>query len=537
MRKFKQGVVLGSAVLATVLAAGCTGPKSSSGSNSGGASAGRLNMYLYQEPAGVFSPLAAASGPDMQVMSFIDEGLLGVDPDYKMQPVLAQSYDISSDAKTFTFHLRPGVKWSDGQAFTSQDVLFTYDLMANPKSTSATAGNFTAVEGVTDFVAGKADSISGFSAPDASTFVIKTSKPDVGLLGQIGAVNIVPKHVLGSVPVEQVAKDPYFQHPTVTVGPFKFVEYKTSQYVHLTANPDYRTPVKIKDIYLKPMTSDVATAQLGNGGLDIASFSPTDLKTVQGFSNVTTQERLGAGFIRIGLNQTKPYFSDVRVRQAFLYAVDRQKIVDSVLFGKAAVRNSDFAKADTPAGINEYAYDPEKAKSLLKAAGWDFNRTVALEWIPGQRDRDATTTIVQSQLGAVGVKVKLQQLQASDLIGSYKKKSYDMVLFGGGNYAVTPWNVNTIASCALAYPTGGNLTYFCDPKLDQLMAAANSISDETQREAAWQQAALEENAQADLMWMYDPMGLWAVNKKVSGFQAPGSQDAPYWAPATWSISG
>lgn len=533
-------VALAGAGAAAFLLAACTGPTSSTPATSGGGTAGTsgsLNVYLYQEPSGVFGPLAPSNGPDNQVMSMIDEGLLAVDPDYRLQPELASSYQVSPDAKTFTFHLRTGLKWSDGTPFTAQDVLFTYDLLADPKSTSATAGNYTAVQGVSDFIAGKAKTISGFSAPDDHTFVIKAAQPDAGLLGQIGTAYIMPKHVLGKVPVADVASNAFFRHPTVSLGPYKFVDYKPNQYVHVTANPDYRSPVKIKDVYLKPMSSDVATGQLGNGGIDIASFSAADFGTVQGFNNVSIQEAPGAGFVRIALNQTKPYFKDARVRQAFLYAVDRAQIVSKVLSGKATVQNSDFYSKNAPVGLNAYAYDPAKAKSLLKQAGWDFNRTVTLEWIPGTRDRDATTTIVQSQLAAIGVKVKLKQVQAADIQSSYKSKSYDMVLFGGGNYAVTSWNVNVIAGCDQGYPNGGNVDWFCDKRFDQLMNQANSLTDSARSNQLYGEAAVEENRQADLMWLYDPMGLWGVSKHVRGFQAPGSQDSAFWNPAGWSLAG
>lgn len=523
-------ITLAGAGVALMVAAACTGPKSNTTPTSTGATGGTggtgahgsLNIYLYQEPKGAFSPLAPSNGPDNQVMSLIDQSLVASDPNYQLQPQLASSYpEVSADAKTFTFHLRSGLKWSDGTPFTAQDVLFTYQLLSNPASTSATVGNYT---GVT------------FSAPDANTFVMTSDKPNVGLVAQIGVAYILPKHVLGSLPVAQVASNAYFQHPTVTLGPYKFVDYKPNQYVHVTANPDYSTPVKIKDIYLKPMTSDVATGQLGNGGIDIASFSAADLGTVQGFNNVGIQEAPGAGFVRIALNQTKPYFKDVRVRQAFLYAVDRAQLVSKVLAGKAAVQNSDFFSKNAPSNLNQYPYDPNKAKSLLQQAGWDFGRTVTLEWVAGTRDRDASTTIVQSQLGAIGVKVKLKQVQAADIQSSYKAKSYDMVLYGGGNYATDSWNVNVIVGCAQAYPDGGNIDWFCDKKLDDLMAQANSTTDKAKSKQLYDQAAVEENGQADLMWLYDPMGLWGVNKRVQGFQAAGSQDSAFWNPAGWSLS-
>jgi ABC-type transport system substrate-binding protein len=526
--------LLAGLAVAMIALAGCTGPQT--GTTGAGAGKSSINIYLYQEPAGVFSPLAPSSGPDNQVMSLIHEGLLGVDPDYKLQPRLAESYTVSPDATTFTFKLRQGLKWSDGTPFTAKDVLFTYKQLANPKTTSATAGSYTAVEGVADFVAGKTPDISGFSAPDDNTFVIKAAKPNIGLVALIGIVYIMPEHIVGKDAPDAIAKDPFFRNPTVTVGPYKFVEYKTNQFVHVTANPEYRSPAKIKDVYLKPMTSDAATAQLGNGGIDIASYSPTDLSTVAGFSGVATQEKPGAGFVRIALNQSKPYFKDVRVRQAFLYAVDRAQIVQTVLAGKGEVRLSDFAKANEPAGLNEYKLDTAKAKQLLTDAGWDPNLTVNLQWVHGQRDRDATATIVQNQLAAVGVKVNLVNIQAAQINKTYQDKSYDMVLYGGGNYAIDSSSINVIATCAQQFPAGGNINFFCDPKLDDLMTRANATADAAERKSLYDQAALEENAQADLMWLYSPSGLWAVSKKVQGFQAPGSQDSAFWDPASWTTT-
>jgi ABC-type transport system substrate-binding protein len=503
------------ALMITVLA-GCTGPR-----NPSGPGATSLNVYLYQEPAGLFSPLAPSSGPDNQVMAFLHEGLLGVDPNYELQPRLAESYEVSEDAMTFTFTLREGLQWSDGTPFTAKDVLFTYELLADPGTTSATAGNYAAV--------------AGFSAPDDNTFVIKATTPNYGLVSLIGTAAIVPEHILSGIAPEAVAKDPYFRAPKVTIGPYMFVEYKTNQYVHVTANPRYRTPAKIKDVYLKPMTSDSATAQLGNGGIDIASYSPTDLGTVQGFTGVSTQEKPGAGFVRIGLNQSKDFFTDVRVRQAFLYAVDREQIVATVLAGKGEVRLSDFAPDNAPNDLNAYAYDPDKAKRLLTEAGWDFNRTVNLQWVAGQRDRDATATIVQNQLAAVGVKVNLVNVQAAQIAKTFQDKSYDMMLYGGGNYAVDSSTVNNITACSLHYPTGGNINFFCDPTLDDLMTRANATTDEAERKSLYEDAARRENEQADLMWLYSPDGLWGVNDRVKGFQAPGSQDSAFWDPASWSL--
>ncbi|GAA0911922.1 ABC transporter substrate-binding protein [Virgisporangium aurantiacum] len=521
------------AATALLAVAACTGPKAADSGTDTNAS---INVYLYQEPAGLFGPLAPSSGPDNQVMSFINEGLLGVDPDYKLQPRLAESFEVSPDATTFTFKLRKGLKWSDGTPFTSKDVLFTYNALANAKVKAATLGSYSGVQGVKEFNAGTAQTITGFSAPDDNTFVIKAAAANYGLVALIGIAYIMPEHVLGKIAPESLAADAFWRKPTVTIGPYTFDEYKTNQYVHVVANPNYRNPAKIKDVYLKPMKSDAATAQLGNGQIDIATYSPTDLATVSGFKDITTQEKPGGGFVRIALNQTKPYFKDARVRQAFLYATDRKQIVQTVLSGKGEVRLSDFAKANEPSGLNEYAKDVNKAKQLLQEAGWDPNTTIKLQWVQGQRDRDATATIVQSELAAVGVKVELVNVQGAQITKTYQEKSYDMVLYGGGNYAIDSSSIAVIATCAQQYPTGGNINWFCNQQVDELMNQANAETDATKRKSLYDQAAKLTNDQADLFWLYSPNGLWGVNNRIKGFKAAGSQDAGFWDPASWTVS-
>ncbi|MFC7621089.1 ABC transporter substrate-binding protein [Microlunatus sp. GCM10028923] len=533
---------LGLCIALVLAVTACTGPATETpgapGTGSGSASGGgTVNIYLYQEPAGIFGPLAPASGPDGQVNSLIFQGLLGADPNFELQPILADSYEISPDAKTFTFKLKPGLKWNDGEPLTSADVLFTYNAVANPKAKSAAASMFSSIVGAKEVTDGKADTVSGITAPDDQTVVVKTAEPNFGLLAQIGPTWIMPKHVLGDIPIGELYDNEFFRKPEVTSGPFKFVEYKTSQYVHVVANENATPKPKLSEVYLKPMTSDVATAALGNGELDVATVSPLDLETIKGFDQVAVQEKLGAGFVRLGLNQSRDHFKDERVRQAFLYATNRADLVQKVLLGKAVVQNSDFYTPRAPKDLNEYAYDPAKAKQLLADAGWDSSKEIDLMWVPGQRDRDASATIVQSQLKEVGVNVKLRQVQPSEISKIYGDKDFDMVLYGGGNYAISSDNVSVITSCAKHYPNGGNINYFCDPALDKIMKEANGTVDETKRNELYAQAAKISNEKADLFWLYSPMGLWAVNKRVQGFQAPGSQEVPFWDPASWSISG
>lgn len=527
-RRISRRVILGAALLSTAAVAGCSDP-----TNRGNGSKERIaNVYLSAKPK-IWSPLAPGHGPDQQVMSFIWHALVQADNNEKLQPMLCERYEVSSDAKTFTFHLRKNVKWSDGKPFTSKDVLFSFSTFANPKSTNPVAGVYKAIAGVEDFIAGKADKISGFEAPDDHTFIIRTAQPNFGLLMQISSHWILPEHILGKDPVEKVAQNPFFLNPNVSVGPYIFVQYKTDQYIELKANPSYfKNKVEIDKVFFKPLTSDVAVAQLGTGEVDIASISATDLPTVKGMSKVEVSTIKGIVMQRLIMNQSKPKFADVRVRQAFLYGIDRQGIVNTLLGGQGTVPNSILGPAWTPSDVEQYAYNPDKAKQLLTAAGWNFNETSILMNIPGNRDKDQAATIVQDQLGRIGVKIEIKNVQAAEAVDGYTKKTYD--LFIGGAGAADPWLNYNIIGCDQMYPAGGNIGYGCNPELDALMKQANSTADEATRKEIYADAARQDNATISYPLLYNSYSIWAFNSRIENFMP---KDGGFWNPGGWRVKG
>jgi peptide/nickel transport system substrate-binding protein len=524
--------------LALLAAAACSAPKQHDSNNNNNKNANSsLSLFMYQKPVGVFGPLAPASGPDQEVISLVYDTLMISNPQGKLVPEAAASApSVSPDGKTITYTLKPGLKWNDGQPLTSQDLVFTYTRAADSNTGSGWSSYLTNVDGLSDYTAGKAKTISGFSAPNPTTFVIKQSVADVGLPGRVSAIGILPEHVLSTTPVKDFATNAWFRTPTVTSGPFKFVEYKTDQYAHVTANADFREKVGVKDIYVKPVTADVATQELSTGEMDIAWISAQDVKTVEGFSNVAVQEVAAPGFVRAAWNQSEPRFKDPRVRQAFLYAVDRNGIVQSALQGHGAVANDVLGPSWLPGDLNQYPYDPAKAKQLLKEANWDSSKPVKLSWVPGGNpDRDAAATVLQQQLNAVGVKLQLNQVQTSWFTGAYKNHSFDMVLYGGGDYTTEPSNIGPITNCNSFIPDGPNTGLYCDKQLDSLVAKAATTVDSTQRADIWKQAAKVENADPSLMWLYSLKNIFGVNKRVQNFQA--LNFTTWFEPWKWTVGG
>jgi peptide/nickel transport system substrate-binding protein len=524
-------------LLATGLAAaGCSGPQPDPQGAGPGAKGGSVSIVLYQKPK-LFSPFEPAHGPDQQVMTLIYQSLMTAGPDLKLEPQLAEKVDVNDDATEFTFHLRKGLKWSDGEPFTSEDVLFTHQALANPKSTSPASGSYKDIVGAKEVAAGTAATVSGMTAPDENTFVIKTTSPNYGVLAQVSINMILPKHILGNKPVDTIAKDPFFSNPTVGMGPFQFVKYEVDQYVELKRNPNFAKEVGLDSVFLKPITADVATAQLGTGEMDIAPVAPSDKETLDSFGTLNFQTSKEGGFVRVGLNLTQERFKNVKVRQGLLTGIDRKAIIESALPGVGAARNSSFDPSVSGKDIDDYAYDKTKAKKLLTEGGWNFDQTVKLAWIPGSNpDRDAAAIAIESQLKEIGVKVELQQVDAGWTTDALKGPSFDMFMFGGGNYALDSWNVYAIEACETQYPNGGNTVRFCFPKLDDKMKEANGTSDEAQRKKLYTAAAKIDNEQVPYLWLYSPGGLWAVNKKLRNYQPLSPTGGGFYHAEDWRLT-
>ncbi len=500
---------------------------------------GTLNIYLYQKPKN-WNSLAPPNGPDTQVLTLIDDALLLVNDRYEFEPRLAEKWTSSADARTFTFNLRPGLKWSDGEPFSSKDVLFTYKLLANPASGSAHGAKFDHVVGIADFRSGKTPEAAGFRAPDANTFVVELDQANAAFISSISwpFYGILPEHTLGSADVKTLADHPFFKNPSVGIGPFNFVRYETDQFVELARNPNYRAPVGLERVFLKPVTTDVATAQLEKGEMQLGQISPTDLDRLKALQALKIESKSGPGIILMAVAVDQPYLQDKRVRQAMLYAIDRAGIVTQVLSGQAAITNTHVLGPPEaiPPNLTKYEYNPDKARQLLKDANWDPTQVIKIQWIQGIRDRDATVQIVQSQLQAVGMKAELNPLEAGPLVENHKNRTFDLSLYGGGLYTIDGDSTAVPNQCDQAYPAGGNNAHYCNAEVDSAFAKGRATSDVAQRNQAYQQVARLTNDEVPYIWLYVPSAVWAYSTKLQNFKAHGEFTYGFWNAAEWKLA-
>ena len=284
---------------------------------------------------------------------------------------LADYWDIAPDGKTYTFHLNQNAKWHDGTDFTADDVQFSFDALANPDTGSVYTGSFV-------------DAVESWRVIDDHTFEVVSKEPIFTFIYDIiYATYIVPKHIWENVPYTEWRTDPGATGTdparVVGTGPFKFQEWNQGVSVTLVRNDDYYGKVPYLDGYslnLWPDQTAVVNALL-NGELDAAGLEPSDIAAVEGTPGIAVVHYPTRGFTYYEFNldpEVTTKWQDQRVRQAMLYALDRDSIVNDILLGYAEVAQGTqpvISYAYAPDQITtKYTYDPEKAKALLAEAGW-----------------------------------------------------------------------------------------------------------------------------------------------------------------------
>jgi ABC-type transport system substrate-binding protein len=513
------------------------------GAATGGAA---LNLAWRSTAPVSFNPLFSTSGSEQQVERLIFGALLKMSDQLIPTPDLAKGWDISTDATTYTFHLNAGITWSDGQPLTSDDVVFTFERAIDKRTGSIWAGRLSGIAGAADYASAKADTVSGLSAPDATTFQVKLAQPNAAFLttlGNFSGLGILPKHVLGSVPPDQLKAHPFStQAPTIGAGAYSFVQYASGQYVQLKRNDTYfRGKVALNQIYLKILDPATALAQLQTGEVDFMSGVPiSEISRLKQDANLTVFSVVSPSISQIAIFNDRPYFKDKRVRQAMMYAIDRQGIIDSIMGGQATLVNSPILG---PSWMGQpeftpYSFDAAKAKSLLKDAGWDPSQKIQIMEPTGpSKEQQAYSAVIQQQLHDAGFDVSVFQADGAQVSDKYiAKPDFDLFDFGGGVYRAEPSIAELYYGSKEATPAGGNGTHYKNPQLDKLFDQGVATADQAQRKQIYTQIAQIVNDDVPTVFLWSPNSISATRKRFQGYKPPSYIDNFLWNAEDWSVS-
>jgi len=367
-----------------------------------------LGMAL--EPPGLDPTAGAASAIAEVVLYNIFETLTKINADGSVTPLLAETWDVSPDLRTYTFKLRKGVKFQNGEPFNAAAVKFSFDRAGGEKSTNKDKRTFANMSTVVS---------------DEHTVVIINNEIDPDFLFLMGQATAI---IVESKSVDSNATKP------VGTGPFKLESWSKGSSLVLMRWEGYRNPaaVKIRKASIRFITDPAAQiASLLAGDVDIfARVNPKALVQFKGNAKFQTQINGSQAKTILAINNKKKPFDDVRVRRAIAAAIDRKAIIDGSAEGLGAPIGSHyvpgaFGYVDTT-GVNPY--NPEKAKALLKEAGITTPLEVSIVLPPTPYARQGGE-IIAAQLAKVGIVAKLQNVEwAQWLSGVYGSKNYDMTL-------------------------------------------------------------------------------------------------------------
>lgn len=518
---------------------------SSAAGTAAAAGSATLNLYWRSDAPVSFNPLFSTSGSEQQVERLIFGALLKMSDKLVPTPDLADSWEVAPDATSYTFHLHPGIKWSDGQTFSADDVIFTFERAIDKRSGSIWAGRLANIAGAADYATQKAPTVSGLTAPDPNTVKVTLATPDAGFLTTLGSfsgLGILPKHILQGVAPDQLRAHPFStQAPTVGAGAFTFVTYASGQYVQLKRNDGYfRGKVPLAGIYLKILQPDVALAQLQTGEVDYSIVPVSEMARLKQDANLTISSVVSPSISQIAIFNDRPYFKDKRVRQAMMYAIDRQGIVNSILAGQATLVNSPIIGPEWMGQpeFNKYAFDTAKAKQLLKDANWSASQKITiLEPSSPSKEQAAYGAVVQQQLADAGFAISVVQADSAEITKRYvTSPDYDLYDFGGGVYRAEPSISATYYNSKNVTPGGGNGTHYANPALDKLFAQGVATADQTQRKTIYNQIAQIVNDDVPTVFLWSPNTIAAIRKRFQGFKPPSYVDNFLWNAEEWSVS-
>lgn len=494
---------------------------------------------------------------DDDILGFIDDSLISYDENLKPEPNIARWE--TTDNQNYTFTFEKGVKWHNGEELTVHDWVFAIETIATLGADHQRWSNVNTIEGVVAFNEGKSDKISGLEVVDDYKLKVKFDKARVNNLENLWSFPLSRKEFAGVKPEDMEVSEQVRTKPVGT-GPFKVSKIIPGESVELVRNEDYwKGKPHIEKIIVKVIDSSLTTGELKNGTVDMTPFHPSILAEVEALDNVNVVKVPGLTYYYIGFKlgtfdgkksvMNKDKYANVKLRQAMLYAINREEWVGAFFSGLGKPVNRPVPSAHWIAAPNEdmpiqYKYDPKKAKELLDDAGYKDKdgdgfredpkgKEFAVKfshYATGNPTFEARAKAMTQYWEAVGLKTTLQMTDATLYYDQIDKDDPVMEVFYAG------WQTGTDPD---PLPLWGSDTVWNQPRwvnedAEQLLKDAVDISvvgtdTEKRKElyAKWQKIFNEEVPGLPIMELEDSI---ALSKRVQGvkYDVSGSNDSHEW---------
>ncbi len=465
-------------------------------------------------------PFLASDGASGQVSGFLFNGLIKYDKNLIITGDLAESWDVSADGLTITFHLRKGVKWHDGVELTSEDVIFTYDAVTNPKIPTPYSSNYGPVKSV--------------EAPDRYTIRVHYNEPFAPALESWG-MGILPKHCLEGKDMAS----PEINHQPVGTGPYRFREWITGQKIVLEAFDGYfEGRPKIDRIVIR-VIPDPSTMflELKFGGIDFMGLTPPQYKLqadTDFFKRYFQKFRYPSfGYTYLGFNLQNQMFSDERVRQAMAHAINKNEIIAGVLMGYGIPCTGPFPPESWAYNreVKDIDFDPGKAMEILSELGWKRNAEGWLEkggkifsftviTNQGNEERMKAAQIIKEQLKRVGIEMNIKVLEWQAMLHEFiDKKKFEAVIMGWG-LSRDP-DLYDIWHSSKTKEGEFNFISYKNEEVDRLLIKGRQTFDIGERRIIYHRIHQILSEEQPTIFLYVPDALPVLHKRIKGVeQAP-----------------
>ena len=538
----RRKLIAGALGMAVLLVGALTGAAVSAGSSASAASNSTLRVASDTQIT-TFNPFLSYYDGELAIIGNIYPSLTSIDEQGKPIPYLADSWTTSPDKLTWTFKIHPGLKWSDGKPITAADAAWTFNLIMHNSVAATSNGSLVA-------------NFAKVTAPDATTLVITTKKPQANMLYlsiPVSGIAIVPQHIWQSH-VNDLKAYRNMDFPVVGYGPWILSGNVTNQYATLKANKSFFLGAPGFDTLISQYfsNSDAAVAALRSGQLDqIGGLTAPQFGALKSESNITTYQQNSSGWTALEINSGaktrtgkpmgtgNPILADPTVREAIALAINRQELVRKVLDGDG-VSGAGYLPPGypqwwwQPSAGDRLDYNPAKANQILDAAGYtkgsDGIRTDPQTGKPlnfrfGIHSDDAgdaaIAPYIQEWLKAVGIGTTVQPMSFDQLNVNLSKGDWDMLMDGWSTGADPTYllSIQTCATLPLDDGTSGNTdAFYCNPAYDKLFNQQVTEFDQAQRsQTVDQMQDILYKANADII-LYYKNGLSALrNDQVSNY--------------------
>lgn len=538
----RSGLLAAAAVL---MLAACGGEGGESSSVLDSVDGRRVLRVAYTREIDVLNALTSQNLVDIQ-FSMV-EGLVTTNQNNSYIPVLATEIptvenglvDVREDGSVvMTWPLQEGVRWHDGEAFTSEDVCFTWSFVTSAQSQVYNRDQYLGIIDCDD--------------SDPLTVVFTWSEVRAYYAGLFEAV--LPEHVLGGMTTAEIVNHtPYNRGDAlVGTGPFRFAEWRSGEYIRVVRNDDYwrgsEYPRIDEIVWSFLPDSNTRLNAIKARQHHFGQIDPTQVEEVQdmeGFDvNLVSQNTFMHFDLSLNTERARRLFSERDVRQALFHAIDRDAIAEQLMQGTVRVANSPlnptgpFHNPDVPA----VTYDPDLAARMLDDGGWvpgpDGVRTKdgqRFEFVmlnrAGTTDRIAIAQVIQAQLKAIGVEVTFETLENAAWTQQWRSGNWEAL--------VSAWFLPADPSISGLYSCGGpnNMTGFCDEGLDEIMHASDRALVFDERKALLDEAQVMLAGRARMLPLYYNVVPEVISDRIGNYQGSGTNFGSFWNLWEWTLGG